>query len=115
MSKTDDFMPERAIEDERAERNNRGHEREQRTAEGPGPGDADPDQDQHERNEEDSVDAADNANGERHAGEVFQRHCDKEQDEERRALTERNQTKLTERSQYGIISASALAAAFRDE
>ena len=104
---TDDFAAERAIEHERAERNNRGYEREQGTAEGPGPRDADPKQGQHERNEEDSVDAADNANGERQANDVLQRHCNKEQGEKRRALNERDETKLTKCSQYRIISASA--------
>ena len=98
-----DFAAQRTIEDERAERNNRGYEREQRTAEGPAPRDADPGQRQHERNEEDSVDAADDPNGERQASEVFQRHCHKEQDEKGRALSERDETKLMKRSQYSMI------------
>ena len=53
------------------------------------------------------MDAADDANGERQANKVFQRHCNKEQDHKGPALKERNATKLTKRSQYCIISASA--------
>jgi len=50
------------------------------------------------------VDAADDANGERHVSEVFQRHGDKEQGDKGRALGERDETKLTKRSQYRMIS-----------
>jgi hypothetical protein len=53
------------------------------------------------------VDAADDANGEGQANEVFQRHRDEKQDEKGRALSERDETKLTKRSQYRMISASA--------
>jgi hypothetical protein len=54
------------------------------------------------------VDAADDTNGEREANEVFQRHCNKEQGEKGCALNERDETKLTKRSQDSMISASAL-------
>jgi len=104
---TGDFAAERAIEDKRAERNNRGHEREQRTPKRPGPRDADPNQDQHERNEEDAVDAANDANGKRQVSEIFQRHCNEEQGKKGHALDERDKTQLTKRSQYHIIAASA--------
>ena len=103
-----DFAAERPIEHERAERNNRGYEREQRTAEWPGPRDADPDQGQHEHHEEDAVNAADNPNRERQASEVLQRHRHEQQDEKRRALSERDKTKLTQRSQCCIIPVADL-------
>ena len=55
----------------------------------------------------DSVDAADDSNGERQAKEVLQRHCNEEQGEKGRALSERDETKLTQRSQDRMISAWA--------
>ncbi len=103
---TGDFAAKRTIEDKRPEWNNRGHEREQRTAKWPGPRDADPDQDQHEGNEEDAVDAANNANSNRQAGKIFQRHGNEQEDKKRDALNERDETQLTKRSHDHILSGS---------
>jgi hypothetical protein len=104
---TGDFAAKRTIEDKRPEWNNRGHEREQRTANRPGPRDADPNQNQHEGNEEDAVDAANNANSKRQAGKIFQRHGNEEEDKKGHALNERDETQLTKRSHDHILSASA--------
>ncbi len=75
--------------------------------EGPGSRHGSPDQGQDEHDEKGSVDAADDANGERQAKEVLQRHCNEEQGEKGRALSERDETKLTQRSQDCMISALA--------
>lgn len=73
--------------------------------EGPGSRRAGPDQGQDEHDEKGSMDAADDSNGERQAKEVLQRHCNEEQGEKGRALSERDETKLTQRSQDRMISA----------
>jgi len=77
----------------------------------PAPRDAGPDQDEHERDEQHAVDAASDANRKRQAREIFQRHRHEKQDQKRYALDERNEAKLTQRSQYRIISASAFSRA----
>lgn len=75
--------------------------------EGPGSRHAGSDQGQDEQDEKGSVDAADDSNGERQAKEVLQRHCNEEQGEKGRALSECDETKLTQCSQDRMISAWA--------
>jgi hypothetical protein len=75
---TSDFAAKRSIEDKGPEWNNARHEGEQRTAKRPAPRSAGPNQEHHEGNEEDAVDAANNANSKRKASNIFQRHGNEE-------------------------------------
>lgn len=71
--------------------------------------DAGPDQHQDERDEQDAVNAAGNANGKGHSREVLQWHCHEKQDEEGYALSERDETKPAQRNQALIALRSDCA------
>lgn len=101
-----DLVPQRSIEHEGAKRHDRRHKGMHGTAKRPTPNAPRAKERRQEDQEEQTVNAADDADGERLIGEVLQRHRDEQQHEERRALEQSDESKVAQRRQrrFGFSS-----------
>ena len=90
------LLPQRPVEDERPERHDRRDECVHGAADRPSPNAARAIERRQEDDEEHPVDTPDDADRERLIGEIFQRHRDEQQHEERRALEEGDESKLAQ-------------------